>query len=209
MTGADDVVQAFRLPKQKHYTPATASEHIAVETTSRTPSLSGDEQTTDYMQQVDEGAADDIEMDELAALPTSLAPKTNGGPMSMRELVVASAMQKSDESEQSVDKNEMIVDPTPSGSRMNSSSPSKDNGLGNSKQRAGTKRLRKAQTASSDSLDSEQPSRSYRERRRKVAPNVSEVPGPSRTLRPRTAKSAAKIQKEKETEEAYQSAIAR
>jgi xeroderma pigmentosum group C-complementing protein len=197
MTGADEVVQAFHLPKRKHYTPSSVHHAIGSTLPPSISALNTDTITSGYDMEVDDLMVEDLE-DSAPDPPTY---DTNGVPKSMRELAEASALQ---EDESSVGNAlQAVANVSLSSSRTGTPSSAKQT---RSKTRAGKKRARNAQKADLESSESDQPSPSKREKRRQTT--VTTTPASSRSLRPRAGKSAAQLQEEKEIEDAYRRAIA-
>ncbi|KAI0947082.1 hypothetical protein AcV7_009609 [Taiwanofungus camphoratus] len=230
LTGADDVVEPFTLPRNFHDIPATSAQMSLV----LTRHAHDDNPRTDRREDtapVLSPPAEEIEGSEDDAMeivpPVQSECKTSSIPKSMLELAQAAAGQ--DDEGQDTDHL-----PLPS-SLPDDSAAGEENGRatrtsthaprsgtktprGTLQKRRGTSqsdtrrtRKRRREDASSadavSEIESPIPTRSLPAKRAKSS--APPVPVPTRVLRTRTPKSASKIQEEREREEAYRRATAR
>ncbi|KAH9841395.1 Rad4-domain-containing protein [Rhodofomes roseus] len=227
LTGADDVVQPYTLPRNLHEVPATSTT-ISLQLAARA-------EVADQAEATQNG--------RLATLPTALDDviSEDGGDL-MEEISIPAQEAGEDERQQLKPKTMLELAEAADrrqdlnvGQPLASSSVSSDRTMGQTyakgaratshngaevEQPAKTRMSRKAdksrgkkrRKASDDSSEAEvegdegpSTQASPAKRARKAAPPI---PAPTRVLRTRTTKSAAKIQEEKETEEAYRRAVA-
>ena len=187
LTAADDVVQAFHLPKFQHVVAAYSSDPP--------PSESGRDKHTDATQDMIETNAkpifleqeDDAEMDVPQLQPRS----ETGTPITMRELADAARQRSSNDSTEDYDHLPSL--------------PSTNHGLIAAGTRSGisarsTKGAQLARTIS-------KPKNNARKRPRDESDRPV-LDMPTRVLRPRASKSVAQLQEEREREHAYRRAIA-
>jgi xeroderma pigmentosum group C-complementing protein len=200
LTAADDVVQAFHLPKYQHAVAAYSTDSPA----SGNARDGNKDATQNTMEPntvpITLGVLDDddIEMEEITS-PQFQARADNKTPITIRELAHA-ARQRSVESE----------DPSPSTIQRPTTANMvprivSTNGAASSSQCMPLAKLASKPRGSARKRprnESEQP-----ERGKADSPSVN-APMPTRVLRPRAAKSAAHIQEEREREQTYRRAVA-
>ncbi|KAI0042401.1 Rad4-domain-containing protein [Auriscalpium vulgare] len=214
LTGADDVVQPYTLPRYQHVafaSPQPSRSVSELRTASPTTSAIDDPNTPggrtplfdDLLEVVDDGAPDEDE----AAVP--VLPSTNGVPRSMAELAEAAAAQRASGS-------------APSAVRDAPTMP-QTRARGGTMQAPGrpraTARKRRARAASSPAASSGQEDASGdkvqsaaaggrpTKRARRSGANMP-PPATDRVLRARRGKSAAKEAEERAQEDAYRRAVA-
>jgi len=208
LTAADDVVQAFHLPKYQHVVAAYSTDsppfengrhknadvtQIAMETTN----------TFDVSDQ-----ADDIDMEEIN-VPQLQRQAENGVPITMRELADAARQRAINGS---VDDEELasstIHGPTntvDTMSRVTSANTAASGSQSTPPARMASKLRGSARKRARD--ESEKPLL-HAKRGKEDGASSAPVPTPTRVLRPRASKSAAQIREAKEMEHAYRRAIA-
>jgi xeroderma pigmentosum group C-complementing protein len=192
LTAADDVVQAFHLPKYQHVVAAYSSDSPS--------SRSGQDKNTYVIQNKIETSTghhipqeqdDDVEME--VEIPQLQPRSENGVPLTMRELADTVRRQRSING--SIDESDLPA-----------SSPSTNHGL--------TVDNTKSGNAAKSTKKSARPTKTVskpRDSARKRPRDESDHPvlnTPTRVLRPRASKSATQIQEEREREHAYRQAIA-
>ena len=206
LTAADDVVQAFHLPKYQHVVAAYSTDSPATGSTRDKNSndvKNGIEATTAHTA-LDFLGADDIEMEEVT-VPQLQARSDNEMPMTMRELADATIQRYDSESLHGEDYPPSIIH---SSTRANTrrGAVSSNGGTSANHQRippAGTASKLKGSARKRDRDESERPVFDAKEDGVSVS-----VPVPTRVLRPRPSKSATQVEEEKERERAYKRAIA-
>lgn len=214
LTAADDVVEAFHLPKYQHV--------VAAYSTDDSPSRTGfsriatpvhhaaDERATSAVPEFMEDDDDDLNM-EVIDISEPPFQAENGVPLSMEELATA-ANQRTLIGEPS------LIDGLISSTLSNGISSTIALDQGNtSRDRAAlpkqapvkvrtSGRKRGREEIEKPPLDQHQPLPT--KKRGKAIGSPTPLTTPTRTLRPRPSKSAARIQEEKEMEHAYRRAVA-
>ncbi|KAF9013151.1 hypothetical protein BDQ17DRAFT_1342855 [Cyathus striatus] len=217
LVGADDVVQAFHLPKYNHVPLAAVTAPAVFEDTHGDQELLENTEEADYDTGYDPPDVTtydlDVEMEEIG-----ISTVTNGGvPKTMQEL--AEEMEKKRlEAEAEVEELELPKRPvisarsTPVKSGLNGrttrSQKKKQPPRGRKRKARDSDKEEEAERSATESPEEVESEESKPVKRPRKKATAAPIPAPTRTLRPRTGKSAAQHAQEKEAEEAYRRAIA-
>lgn len=229
LLGADDVVQAFRLPKYQHTNLAELPTPSAITNSDGDAPFTEDssrEPLKDFTYDLHTMDMDsDVDMEEISTIPAlqETAPKT------MQEMAEDAARLQIDDvsDDEVIDTDVYRPSPPPrapgdgprltitvpprargeTSSALKSSTPTKQPPRARPSRRSSAKKRRRDDEESLPSLDETQSPSKRRVRSKPVLPAPTVVP--TRTLRPRTSKSAAQIDEEKELENAYRRATAK
>ncbi|KIJ64619.1 hypothetical protein HYDPIDRAFT_90094 [Hydnomerulius pinastri MD-312] len=211
LTTADDVVEPFRLPKDTHphsaltFLPSVGDDHSHHDkgVNDRKPTIVSNPRPRDLSL----SRSGDIEMDLV------VPQYSNGAPKTMRELAEYHAQQEMAQQESLVPTRPGTPATVPEVENVRSSRRGRETVDGATSStplpttkgvRPSRKRPRKS-TLSSSCQDAE----GAPPKRGRVLVTEASNHAPARVLRPRASKSAAKIQEEREMEEAYRRAVAK
>ncbi|EGN98589.1 hypothetical protein SERLA73DRAFT_92039 [Serpula lacrymans var. lacrymans S7.3] len=218
LTTADDVVKPFQLPKYHHTAPTSSFEPPLAD---RGDQMLQDSTTAtiDSVMAVDDQGPSSVDHSalDIDVIISDIQPqRRNGAPITMRELAEGDA-RKQEVTNNSPVKfvSDTATADTAESSRSNSAlksslaTASKKKGDTNTAS-ASRSTLRKTakKRARADSLSDDDSKQTSPQKRGRKSATSTPIPTPSRVLRPRGPKSAAKVQQEMEMEMAYREAIA-